>query len=121
MVSHSILPLTVRENTKSQRRYHVHSVGLPSWTKGEMYASFSQKLLSLVIRTKSARGGGRLSHLSMSSLLNNCYQRFLANLSRSCHIFYDERCIEILDGKTKWSGMDEESDLVDDYGNKKSE
>ncbi|KAM0110500.1 hypothetical protein ACP6JB_003712 [Aspergillus fumigatus] len=91
MVSHSILPLTVRENTKSQRRYHVHSVGLPSWTKGEMYASFSQKLLSLVIRTKSARGGGRLSHL------------------------------KILDGKTKWSGMDEESDLVDDYGNKKSE
>lgn len=33
-----------------------------------------------------------------------------------CHIFYDKRCIEILDGKTKWSGMDEESDLVDDYG-----
>jgi hypothetical protein len=41
-------------------------------------------------------------------------------LSRSCHIFYDKRCIDIPDGKTKWSGMDEESDLLDDYGNKKS-
>lgn len=93
----------------------------PIMDEGRNVCLISQKLLSLVIRTKSARGGGRLSHLSMSSLLNNCYQRFLANLSRSCHIFYDKRCIEILDGKTKWSGMDEESDLVDDYGNKKSE
>lgn len=40
---------------------------------------------------------------------------------RSCHIFYAKRCIDILDGKTKWSGMDEDSELMDDYGNRKSD
>ncbi|PKY08680.1 hypothetical protein P168DRAFT_286761 [Aspergillus campestris IBT 28561] len=36
----------------------------------------------------------------------------------SCHIFYSQRSLNILDGKQKWSGMDENSDLVDDYGKK---
>lgn len=35
----------------------------------------------------------------------------------SCHIFYSSRVVEILDGKPKWAGMDEESDLLDDMGN----
>ncbi|KAG2026395.1 hypothetical protein GB937_001905 [Aspergillus fischeri] len=42
-------------------------------------------------------------------------QKWREAFAPDCHIFYDKRCIEILDGKTKWSGMDEESDLVDDY------
>ncbi|OJJ44007.1 hypothetical protein ASPZODRAFT_122141 [Penicilliopsis zonata CBS 506.65] len=37
----------------------------------------------------------------------------------SCHIFYSERCLEIMDGVEKWSGMDEDSELMDDRGNVK--
>jgi hypothetical protein len=47
-------------------------------------------------------------------------QKWREAFAPDCHIFYDKRCIDIPDGKTKWSGMDEESDLLDDYGNKKS-
>ncbi|KAL2220430.1 Mss4-like protein [Thermoascus aurantiacus ATCC 26904] len=36
----------------------------------------------------------------------------------SCHIFYSRRVVEIMDGKPKWSGIDNRSELLDDYGNK---
>ncbi|KAL1998757.1 hypothetical protein VTN02DRAFT_5624 [Thermoascus thermophilus] len=36
----------------------------------------------------------------------------------SCHIFYSRRTVEILDGKPKWSGLDNAGDLLDDHGNK---
>lgn len=32
------------------------------------------------------------------------------------HIFYSQRVVEISDGKPKWSGMDEASQLLDDKG-----
>ena len=34
----------------------------------------------------------------------------------SCHIFYAERAIEILDGKPKWAGINGNSELLDDLG-----
>ncbi|PYH48508.1 GFA family protein [Aspergillus saccharolyticus JOP 1030-1] len=33
-----------------------------------------------------------------------------------CHIFYNQRILEIPDGKPKWAGMDEDSEMVDDMG-----
>ncbi|PYI01137.1 hypothetical protein BO78DRAFT_401536 [Aspergillus sclerotiicarbonarius CBS 121057] len=36
-----------------------------------------------------------------------------------CHIFYGQRVLEIPDGKPKWSGLDGQSDLLDDDGQKK--
>ncbi|OJJ79239.1 GFA family protein [Aspergillus glaucus CBS 516.65] len=39
----------------------------------------------------------------------------------SSHIFYSKRMVEIPDGKPKWAGMDEASELLDDYGNVKPE
>lgn len=33
------------------------------------------------------------------------------------HIFYEQRTIDIPDGLPKWSGMDESSQRLDDYGN----
>lgn len=32
------------------------------------------------------------------------------------HIFYSRRVVDIADGKPKWAGMDEESELLDDGG-----
>jgi hypothetical protein len=40
---------------------------------------------------------------------------------RRSHIFYSKRVVEIPDGKPKWAGMDEASELLDDYGNMKPE
>ena len=37
----------------------------------------------------------------------------------SCHIFYGKRVLDIPDGKPKWSGIDEQSDLLDEEGRKK--
>lgn len=47
--------------------------------------------------------------LGQSQLLTN---------ATSCHIFYEKRMIDIEDGLTKWSGMDERSDRLDDHGNR---
>ncbi|CRG87496.1 hypothetical protein PISL3812_04514 [Talaromyces islandicus] len=33
-----------------------------------------------------------------------------------CHIFYSRRIIEVMDGKTKWSGIDKQSKILDDNG-----
>ena len=30
----------------------------------------------------------------------------------SCHIFYGQRVVDINDGKTKWSGHQDESDII---------
>ncbi|KAJ5688794.1 hypothetical protein N7462_003186 [Penicillium macrosclerotiorum] len=34
----------------------------------------------------------------------------------TCHIFYEQRMIDIPDGAPKWSGMDKVSQLLDDHG-----
>jgi hypothetical protein len=34
----------------------------------------------------------------------------------TCHIFYENRLRDIHDGIIKWSGMDEQSHVLDDYG-----
>lgn len=46
------------------------------------------------------------------------YQTFEANRVLSCHIFYSKRIVEIPDGKPKWSGLDNESELLNDAGHK---
>ncbi|KAJ5177273.1 uncharacterized protein N7482_003150 [Penicillium canariense] len=38
------------------------------------------------------------------------------DLSSRCHIFYEQRMMDIPDGITKWSGMDENSQRMDDQG-----
>ncbi|KAL2810953.1 Mss4-like protein [Aspergillus granulosus] len=37
------------------------------------------------------------------------------------HIFYGNRAIDILDGKPKWTALDGQSDLLDDYGHPKKD
>ncbi|KAJ5223297.1 hypothetical protein N7468_007839 [Penicillium chermesinum] len=34
----------------------------------------------------------------------------------TCHIFYEQRIMDIADGLPKWSGMDNSSTLLDDGG-----
>ncbi|EAW14904.1 GFA family protein [Aspergillus clavatus NRRL 1] len=46
------------------------------------------------------------------------HQKWREAFAPDGHIFYGERCIEILDGKTKWAEMDEDSEQLDDHGNK---
>jgi len=31
-----------------------------------------------------------------------------------CHMFYGKRCIDIPDGKPKWTGINDQSDLMDE-------
>lgn len=42
----------------------------------------------------------------------------ITNQFDRCHIFYEARMIDIPDGLPKWSGMDNDSDRLDDQGNK---
>lgn len=32
----------------------------------------------------------------------------------SCHIFYSQRMVDIRDGKPKWAGMNDSSDLIEE-------
>lgn len=32
----------------------------------------------------------------------------------SCHIFYSRRVVDIPDGKPKWDGLNDQSDLIED-------
>lgn len=34
----------------------------------------------------------------------------------TCHMFYPRRVVDIKDGKPKWTGLDESSELLDDEG-----
>ncbi|KAL7933171.1 Mss4-like protein [Trichoderma chlorosporum] len=36
------------------------------------------------------------------------------NFDAQCHLFYPQRVVDILDGKPKWAGLDDKSDLVDE-------
>lgn len=66
--------------------------------------------------------------MSKGNELRRSYQRksgfsavgvffFLLTSIVRCHIFYENRLRDIHDGITKWKGMDEESDILDDSGN----
>lgn len=39
----------------------------------------------------------------------------------SCHIYYSERAMEIPDGRTKWAGLDKNSEELNDMGELKEE
>lgn len=39
----------------------------------------------------------------------------------SCHIYYAQRTMEIPDGRTKWAGLDKNSEELDDMGDLKGE
>lgn len=32
----------------------------------------------------------------------------------SCHMFYDQRVVDIPDGKPKWTGINDQSELIED-------
>lgn len=36
------------------------------------------------------------------------------NFAPTCHMFYDRRVVDIPDGKPKWSGLNNQSDLIED-------
>jgi hypothetical protein len=38
----------------------------------------------------------------------------IPNYTNRCHIFYPQRVVDLPDGKPKWTGLDEKSDLVDE-------
>jgi hypothetical protein len=38
----------------------------------------------------------------------------LTGRSSSCHMFYTQRVVDLRDGKPKWSGLQDESDLIED-------
>ena len=38
----------------------------------------------------------------------------ITNRCHRCHIFYSHRVVDIPDGKPKWSGMNDQSDLIED-------
>ena len=58
--------------------------------------------------------------LNQSEWSLECWLRLHdAYLSYRCHIFYGKRVLDIPDGKPKWSGIDEQSDLLDEQGRKK--
>ena len=48
-------------------------------------------------------------------------QEWRAAFDVNCHIFYADRVLEITDGKKKWAGIDDNSELLDDEGNPKGE
>jgi len=39
------------------------------------------------------------------------------HFAATCHMFYPQRIVDIKDGKTKWAGLDNNSDILDDEGN----
>ncbi|MCJ1409495.1 hypothetical protein MMC19_003576 [Ptychographa xylographoides] len=41
-------------------------------------------------------------------------KRFMENFAPTCHMFYSHRVVDIPDGKPKWSGMQNDSDLIED-------
>ncbi|KAI9880883.1 MAG: hypothetical protein M1830_010478 [Pleopsidium flavum] len=38
----------------------------------------------------------------------------MKNFDPSCHMFYQHRVVDIPDGKPKWTGMNDSSDLIED-------
>ena len=47
----------------------------------------------------------------VDSFCTSCYSL----LSRiSCHMFYGQRMLDIPDGKPKWTGLNDKSDLIED-------
>lgn len=91
-----------------------------------MFVCCFRRALSLGRRRRRGRGlsGVLRFRASSPSLDLDGLFRGWANggmaLGRS-HIFYSKRVVEIPDGKPKWAGMDEASELLDDYGNVKPE
>ncbi|KAJ5831767.1 hypothetical protein N7474_000078 [Penicillium riverlandense] len=45
-------------------------------------------------------------------------RRQLEGFKPTCHIFYEQRMLDLEDGLPKWSGMDKSSDLLDGRGRK---
>lgn len=39
---------------------------------------------------------------------------FFLTYNNSCHIFYSRRVVDIPDGKPKWDGLNDQSELIED-------
>ncbi|KAF4982761.1 hypothetical protein FZEAL_1662 [Fusarium zealandicum] len=57
---------------------------------------------------------GRNMVLLFPTLLNLDTPQLRENFQPQSHIFYPERVVDIPDGKKKWTGLDEKSDLMDE-------
>ncbi|KAI9822598.1 MAG: hypothetical protein M1827_000317 [Pycnora praestabilis] len=57
---------------------------------------------------------GRNMILLFPTLIDFKSQEDKAKFAPSCHMFYGSRSLDIPDGKPKWSGINDQSDLLDD-------
>jgi len=57
---------------------------------------------------------GRKMILLFPSLIKFKSAEERANFNPSCHMFYEKRLMDIPDGLPKWSGMQGESELIED-------
>lgn len=57
---------------------------------------------------------GRNMILLFPTLINFKSPEDRKNFDPSCHMFYTRRVLDINDGKPKWSGINKESELIDD-------
>lgn len=80
-----------------------------------------RRVLSLARTRRSLIGLRSVLRFRASSPLGLGGGGGLTGITGRSHIFYSKRMVEIPDGKPKWAGMDEASELLDDYGNVKPE
>ncbi|MCJ1335917.1 hypothetical protein MMC09_001191 [Bachmanniomyces sp. S44760] len=57
---------------------------------------------------------GRNMILLFPTLIHFKSQEDKAGFAPTCHMFYPQRCLDIPDGKPKWTGLDGQSDLIED-------
>ncbi|KAM0723651.1 hypothetical protein Q7P37_000639 [Cladosporium fusiforme] len=57
---------------------------------------------------------GRNMILLFPSLIKFQSQQEKENFAPRCHMFYGQRCIDIPDGLPKWTGLNKDSDLIED-------
>ncbi|KAI5460892.1 Mss4-like protein [Mariannaea sp. PMI_226] len=62
---------------------------------------------------------GRNMALIFPTLLKLDREKLAQDFEAQCHIFYQERVMDIRDGKPKWSGLDQKSELLDEDGSLK--
>ncbi|KAM0256573.1 hypothetical protein ACHAQJ_004860 [Trichoderma viride] len=57
---------------------------------------------------------GRNMVLLFPTLLSFQNENQKKNFEIQCHIFYSQRVVDLPDGKPKWTGLDNKSELVDE-------
>ncbi|KAI4135262.1 MAG: hypothetical protein LQ347_000833 [Umbilicaria vellea] len=57
---------------------------------------------------------GRNMILLFPSLIHFKSKQDKENFAPTCHMFYGQRVVDIPDGKPKWTGINKESELIED-------